>query len=64
MHWHLIGRDDGSNIYYLIWASSRENLSSGGGGGGVRSLISAFVIRLLKSILSRLATCTSEILTF
>ena len=45
----------------------------GGGGGGVanykgadqpahsRSLISAFVIRILESIISRHATCTSEI---
>ena len=49
------------------WASSRENLSSGGGGGGVanntgadqpahlRSLISAFVIRFLESIICKLA---------
>ena len=52
----------------FIWASSRENLSSGGGGGGSanntgadqpahpRSLISAFVIRFLKSTISTLAT--------
>ena len=56
------------NDEMIIWASTRENLSSGGGGGGganntgtdqtvhSRSLISAFVIRFLKSIICKLAT--------
>ena len=59
-------------IHY-IWASMRENLPSGGGGGGgeqqrgrpacaTPSLISAFVIRLLESIIFKLAT--SEISIF
>ena len=53
-------------LAHIIWASSRENLSSGEGGGcdntcadqpaHSRSLISDFVIRLLESIISRLAT--------
>ena len=50
-------------LHGLIWASTRENLSRGfGNNKGAdqpahsHSLISAFVIRLLKSIISRLAT--------
>ena len=55
-----------------IWASSRQNLSWGGGGGGggggvennkgtdqrahTRRLISTFVIRLLESVISQLAS--------
>ena len=48
---------------YHIWASTQENRSSGvskqqrlGQPAHPRSLISAFVIRLLESIISRLAT--------
>ena len=53
-----------------IWASTRENLSSGGVANNKgaeqpahpHSRISAFVIRLLESIISRYAT--REILIF
>ena len=54
-----------------IWASTPENLPSEFANNKstnqpahLRSLISAFVIRLLESIISKLATCTSEIAIF
>ena len=56
-------------MYYRVWASTRENLTSGVANnkgpdqpGHVRSLISAVVIRLMENIISKLAT--SEISVF
>ena len=63
---HVVLRSVG---VFAICASTRENLSSGFANNTgadqpahLRSLISAFVIRFLKSVISKLAT--SEILVF
>ena len=58
-----VGTDASTPFNCIIWASTRDNLSSGfaKNKGADRPahpfiLISAFVIRLLESIISRLAT--------
>ena len=66
------GRKEQYITYIQKWASTRENLSWGGGGvettkaqtnpAHLHSLISAFFIRLLESIISKFTT--SEISIF
>ena len=56
-------------MYYRVWASTRENLTSGVANnkgpdqpGHVRSLISAVVIRLMENIKCKLATSEISVL--